>query len=353
MKRFLRIPYILALIVLLFFLWHVGMRIPLEFVVHFGFGWLIFLRRVVPEITVRWSGVATALVALVLFVVGFHRLTTWFATPRAGEASGDPPLPAPPVWPWRWTILATTLVVLMFVSGISVVGMAHQVAWIVTSREAMTENNFIEFRRASVRSEARNRLKTLGLALEQYADEHERFPAGGTFTPHGEPMHSWQTALLPYIEQHALYEQIDQSVPWDDSRNRSAMETLVPEYMNPAVLLENGETAAGPAISHYAGNGWVLGGRRALRRDSVSDGLSNTLFSGEVNSEFKPWGHPLNWRDPMLGINRVPDGFGSPFRSGAHFLLGDGSVRFISDSVEPTVLKALSTPNGGETVGDY
>jgi len=348
-KRFLRIPYILGLIVLLYFLWHVGMRVPLEFVVHFGFGWLIFLRRVVPEMTVRWSGVATALAALVTFVVGFHRLTTWFAKARAGEASGDPPLPAPPVWPWRWTIRTTSLVVLMFVSGISVVGMVHQVTWIVTSKEPMTENNFIEFRRA----ESRNRLKILGLALEQYADQHERFPAGGTFTPHGEPMHSWQTALLPHIDQKALYELIDQSISWDDPRNRAAIETVVLEYMNPALLLGKNATAEGPGLSHYAGNGWLLGGGPALRPDSVSDGLSNTISSGEVNSEFKPWSHPLNWRDPMLGINRVPDGFGSPFTGGAHFLLGDGSVRFISDSIDPTVLKALATPNGGEPVGEF
>jgi prepilin-type processing-associated H-X9-DG protein len=82
----------------------------------------------------------------------------------------------------------------------------------------------------------------------------------------------------------------------------------------------------------------------------VTDGESNTLMAGEVKSRFKPWGDPTNWRDPSLGINRSPDGFGGPFEGGASFLFVDGSVRFIKNTIDPSVLKALSTPQGGERV---
>jgi prepilin-type processing-associated H-X9-DG protein len=63
----------------------------------------------------------------------------------------------------------------------------------------------------------------------------------------------------------------------------------------------------------------------------------------------KPWGHPWQWRDPALGLNQSPDGFGSPDSQGrVHFLMADGSVRTFSTKTSPEVLRALATPNGKE-----
>jgi prepilin-type processing-associated H-X9-DG protein len=71
-------------------------------------------------------------------------------------------------------------------------------------------------------------------------------------------------------------------------------------------------------------------------------------MAGEIIHRFPPWGKPGNWRDPALGINRRADGFGGPFVGGANFLFADGSVRFIKNTVEPAVLKALGTPDGAD-----
>jgi hypothetical protein len=60
----------------------------------------------------------------------------------------------------------------------------------------------------------------------------------------------------------------------------------------------------------------------------------------------------MNWRDPMKGINQSPDGFGGPWEHGTAIVLADGSVRTISKNISPAVLKALSTPNGGEPLPD-
>ena len=85
----------------------------------------------------------------------------------------------------------------------------------------------------------------------------------------------------------------------------------------------------------------------------VTDGTSNTVFAGEVKGTFRPWGDVINWRDLRLGINVSPDGFGGPFKGGCNLLLGDGSVRFVSDGISPEVLKALSTPKGNEPSSLY
>ena len=85
----------------------------------------------------------------------------------------------------------------------------------------------------------------------------------------------------------------------------------------------------------------------------ITDGTSNTIYAGEAAGNFKGWGDPANLRDPALGINAGPDGFGSRSPGGANFNLLDGSVRFISDNIDPGVLKALSTPDAGDTVGAF
>ena len=47
------------------------------------------------------------------------------------------------------------------------------------------------------------------------------------------------------------------------------------------------------------------------------------------------------------------DDFSSQHEGGAQFCLGDGSVRFISESIDHGLYQALATINGGEVIGEY
>lgn len=81
----------------------------------------------------------------------------------------------------------------------------------------------------------------------------------------------------------------------------------------------------------------------------ITDGTSNTIMLLEVNDDraviwTKPDDFEYDQQDPMRDlVGSWPDGFLAT--------LADGSVRFIRSSIDPTVLKAFFTCNGGEKVG--
>ena len=110
-----------------------------------------------------------------------------------------------------------------------------------------------------------------------------------------------------------------------------------------------------------------------IPRREVTDGLSHTMFIGEVydghrNDVPSRWTvasrHEDNLRStvnpintpPGKGITTSPYGIalngamGSRHPQGAQFAFGDVSVRFLSDLISLSVYRAMSTRNGGETV---
>ena len=101
---------------------------------------------------------------------------------------------------------------------------------------------------------------------------------------------------------------------------------------------------------------------------SLADGASNTFFIGET--DFSPrgvpsteyggvwafgfigysWGtthHPFNKHDHT---NLVYGAFRSEHPGGANFAMCDGSVRFVSESLDPELYDGLATRDGGEVV---
>lgn len=329
-------------IVALFLLACIGLGLPLDLVIAIGLGWIWYLARVLPQVAIDRGGVLTAILCLALFLAGSQAFLAWLH----GQAKADagPEDGSPRRWKVRWTISLGALIVLMFVAGLSAAGVVHQVGWLLTSGEPLGDSH----RAIIARVVSISNLKQIGLALHNYHETHQTYPPGGTFDAVGRPLHGWQAMLLPFIEQKALHDRIDFSVSWDDPRNATAYRTEVSEYLYP--FANKRRDNAGYALSHYAGNAHVLGGEVARSQAEVKDGASNTILAGEAAGAFQPWGYPANWRDPALGINRSPEGFGSPSPGGANFLFVDGSVHFLKNTIDPRVLRSLGTPAGGETV---
>jgi hypothetical protein len=265
-------------------------------------GWMPYLARIVPGLNPDPWAVSTAILCLAGVAVGAHYFLRWLA----GGA-----------WPWKRTLRCVSLVVLMFVAGIALVGVAHQTAWLARSPESLTPGRY-----TGARMHSANNLKQIGIAVHSRHD-HLTPPevARSTFSATGAPMHSWQTALLPYIEQEALHKQIDLTKPWVHPANAGPLGERIPTFLNPAV---REETVNGLGVSHYAGNAAVVLGEARTFKDFPA-GISNTILAGEVASHFRAWGDPLNARDPRLGASGH-DGFGGPRRA-AQFVMLDGSVR--------------------------
>jgi prepilin-type processing-associated H-X9-DG protein len=318
---------------------------PLALLLSLVFGWIWYLVRVLPEITPDVGGILTGVICVVGLTAGLHYFLRWLhgQIRRTGSASA----PAGPPWRWRQTGVIVGVVIVMFTAGIAAVGVTHQVVWLIRSEKPFLEFTGLHF--AVARIESMNNLKQIALAAHSYHDKNKQFPPGGTFDEQGRGMHGWQTFLLPYVEQDHIFARVDLKLPWDHPKNSDAMRMQVRIYLSP--FQDIPENAAGYALSHYAGNVRVLGGGAPLTMAQITDGAGNTLLAGEAADRFRPWGHPRNWRDPARGINKSFDGFGSPDRGGgANFVFADGSVRFLTNQTSPAVLKALSTPNGGEEV---
>jgi len=328
-----------------------GLAVPLQAFLLLAFGWVHFLWRVVPDVKTDTAGAATGVIALALLVVGLHGFLRWLhagiGALRSEPVGMDTLSESVAVWRLRWTTSLVIIVLMIFVAGISMVGIAHQLAWLANSPEPLVgSGGWLAARRMSSSSNLRN----MTIAIHNYHDAQHTFP--GTMTDEGgQELSGWQTTILAeYDSQH--FKEIDLTQRWDSPQNASAYKRKVPAFLIPSPGLPK-ENAAGYALSHYAANVHVLGGKQRLRMSQITDGTSNTILIGEAAGNYRPWGHPHNYRDPTLGINKSPDGFGSPWPAGAVFSFADGSTRFLTDDIDPQVLRALATPRGGEKVGEY
>ncbi|MCO8123015.1 DUF1559 domain-containing protein [Stieleria sp. TO1_6] len=278
-------------------------------------------------------------------------------------------------------------------------------------------------REAARRVQCVNHLKQLGLGLHSYHAAYNKFPFGGAGVASATNpalkrlwRPSWGTALLPFIEQSALYQQIDLDVPYLDRVNHAPGAVIVPTYLCPSapksvLRRPNGDTLtatvrfgrtdyggnygerglrcaprtncqnnyADIGISSGTGRGVLLFGKDPqIGMRDILDGSSNTIALGEApEGRHSIWiGHknlfdqsaPINaqvkagtsWSSCSPALKSLEGGFcdfGQEFHSyhpgGSHFLLADGSARLITEQLDLAVFAALLSRRGGEWITDF
>jgi len=196
---------------------------------------------------------------------------------------------------------------------------------------------------ASARAVSSNNLKQIGLALHNYHDTFGVFPAAAIVDKKGKPLLSWRVAILPYIEQDALYRQFKLDEPWDSPHNIKLSKVVVKVFQLPY-----GEEK--PGMTHYrafVGNGAAFDPIQGLKLTQFSDGASNTLFAVEA-AEGVPWTKPddieFDPKKPMLKHLRFAD------NKPCMILFADGSVRAVTPKLKDEVLKLIIQRDDGMPV---
>ncbi|MDB5391055.1 MAG: xcpT 31 [Planctomycetaceae bacterium] len=327
-------------------------------------------------------------------------------------------------------------------------------------------------RESARRSQCKNNLKQLGLALYNYESTHRCFPMekislnAGTF-PNTPYFVSWTSMVLPYLDQAPAYSQLSFNVSWADPVNFPVTTVKMPVWTCPSAPPQNARTdpnTLAPPNNLWNGaggyavppGGWgqidymALSGTRAsvwyaaglpmptsplsyvnigknsatppvqsesrwancmqstqeTRLAQVTDGLSNTLMicedagkpgvwvrgfkqlPGVTSSDGWGWADTGNSGavdgstiDGMVNNNCSKATQGSPASAfcpsagvcngpafinvnnsseiyafhvgGANFVMGDGSVRFISENIGAATFIAVSTRDCGEIFGDF
>lgn len=195
---------------------------------------------------------------------------------------------------------------------------------------------------------SRSNLKSIGRALYSYHDTYEAFPPGGIFDSRERAFFGWPVSLMPYMASGPEFSMIDFRVPWNDARNAEVFRRPYPWYLNPSISQTT--DSQGFVLTHYAANENLMFGNSSMSLKQITDGSPQTILAGEIAEGFLPYAQPGNWRDPATGINSGPNSFGRPAHDGAFMLFADGSVRFVSNKTDPKILRALSTPAGGEDI---
>jgi prepilin-type N-terminal cleavage/methylation domain-containing protein/prepilin-type processing-associated H-X9-DG protein len=308
-------------------------------------------------------------------------------------------------------------------------------------------------REAARRTTCKSSIRQLALACMNYESANRRFPSASSRLGSNTSLRSdwgWLTVTLPYYEQGALFNSINQNYNWFENNEKPVMTPLsiirCPSRgdLEPVNLLQPGNIPPGygkltdsDLRSHYVGvfganttnddiyspapelpdycssgrpgvytmelqpppttgipnpnppclsdncgrianNGIIIrdrDGKFVVGMKNVTDGTSNTFMIGESavgprdeDENVRPWivgstgnciytmrnvAYPIN--DGIRGITspnpaRNDIGFGSEHTNGTHMAFADGSVRFLSDSIELRTLYAMASRAGDEVV---
>ena len=261
-------------------------------------------------------------------------------------------------------------------------------------------------REAARRTQCKNNLKQVGLALHNYHDNFGALPpgwvgvTGGASDIYGVNAWGWAARILPQIDQGPLYNQINFNVKMEAVENATQRVTSLSAYRCPSdtgpgnkwtIQSSSGTNLVDLAVANYVGvfgisdidncvgtpNSPCLGegaffqNSKILFRD-FSDGLSNTIVVGEHKTRRDSG---FNWTSTWAGVvtngdnaivrilgttdhtpnapaNHIDD-FSSYHVGGAHFVLGDGSVRFVSTNIDLGVYQHLATRSAGDIVGEF
>lgn len=142
-------------------------------------------------------------------------------------------------------------------------------------------------REAARRTQCRSHLHQFGLAIYNYHDAFQMFPAGNS--PHYAL--SLHVKILPYIDQQALYDEFRRRFPYDQAVSGTEDQVIAFLSSHPVPLFSCPSDRHAPQTTNYVGNfgtGVQTNGYNGVFRNSpgvktseITDGLSQTAAISE------------------------------------------------------------------------
>ena len=229
-------------------------------------------------------------------------------------------------------------------------------------------------REAARRTQCANNLKQIGLALHNHHAAQQEFPIGTVEwrpfpgTDKSKRQLAWSAFLLPFLELQNVSDQLDLQQSFDSADNKAGASTVLAVYLCPSTVRETDQPDCRGACDY----GGIFGERilspnnppkgvmlidQAIKIRDITDGTSHTLVVAEDSkSPDAQWINGRNIFDQAFSINQAP-AFENDIRSehpgGANGVFCDGSVRFLSESLDDQPLAAICTRALGEVVGNF
>ncbi len=267
-------------------------------------------------------------------------------------------------------------------------------------------------RESARRSQCQNNLRQIGVAMQNAHAARGKFPPGfmsRATSKNGDglgPGWGWAAHLLPYLEETNLQLEVDLDREITDPVHDAIRQTRIGLFICPSdpnppetftVVDDSGSEITQVAFANYVGVGGtfevtdypdtgtgVLFRNRSIRIADITDGTSKTLMVGErgsprspqttwvgavtgcvvppVNPTYENEGPPVlvltntgeadDDRVPNNVLDHVEDS-NSQHPDGVNFLLCDGSVRIITNEIDPHLWAALGTRAGDETIDAF
>lgn len=246
-------------------------------------------------------------------------------------------------------------------------------------------------REAARRCSCSNNMMQVGLATHNFEFAFERLPSG-SINPTGpivnEPVGQhvgYLVQLLPYIEQQGVANNFDISLGTYDEANALARGNAISSFLCPSFPhAKNQDDSSG--LTNFAGchhhvesgidedNMGLLFLNSRVRYGDMTDGSSHTILVGEMIPDVNGLGWASGTRASLRNTGsfgrrdllrmREEDvdneahedavgGFASYHQGGGNFVFADGSVRFMTESIEPELFQNLGNRADGAMMGDY
>ena len=258
-------------------------------------------------------------------------------------------------------------------------------------------------REAARRTDCSNKLKQIGLAIQNYHSAHQVFPTGAAANTTGCPPRGaegvyerapWSVLILPHLEQQNRYDRFDIEAPFsafyrngtpnrdEQFRPNSAFQCpsdpkSVPDWPNTNYTVCSGGgdetdldcTATGsPGYVFYTNGLFFMNSK--IHTGDVLDGTSNTIMAGEIievqgpddldpdkPGKYSSWatgvriysaGRFSHYQTITATVLQHNFRFGSKLLNysswhpgGAHLLMADGSTHFVMESIDLQVYRDL------------